>query len=111
MDAELVSAIITWLVPLGFLLGVAGAIAWPYFNAKREDPSMTFDWGYTSWQILFGVVLLIPTIIATLTLNQSEAWASQGWIGVLAAIVAGYGAGRGGREAQKTKASKKYKPL
>jgi hypothetical protein len=103
MDAEVVSAIIAWLVPVAFIVGVIGAIAWPFLNAKRKNPGMKFDWNYTKWQIFFGVVFFIPTIIGTLTLKQSEAWASQGWLGIIAALVAGFGAARGGREAQKTK--------
>ena len=103
MDDVLLGQIIIWLVPLGYLLGVSAAIVWPYVNAKKENPDMVFDWSYATWQIGFGIVGLVPTILAANTLSDFALWAAQGWIGVFLAIIAGFGAARVGREGQKTR--------
>jgi hypothetical protein len=103
MDTVLeLDVILLWLAPVFYLLGVVTAIALPFLNAKREDPSISFDWGYAKWQIIFGLVGLLPTLATAVSINQLEEWAGQGFVGLLLAFGAGFGFGRGGREAQKT---------
>lgn len=99
-------ALLLWLTPLFYIGGVATALFLPYLNAKRENPDIQFDWSYTKWQIIFGAIGLIPTIATTLSVVQVEAWAGQGFVGLLLAFGAGFGFGRGGREAEKTRAKK-----
>lgn len=103
IDPATISAIVAILVPVGYILGVGAAILWPYLNAKKDNPAIEFDWRYATWQIVFGIVGFVPTLLASNTLSQFDAWAGQGWIGIPLAMVAGFGAARAGRETQKTK--------
>jgi hypothetical protein len=107
MDAIDISALALWLAPVFYLAGVATAIGLPYLNAKKENPEISFDLGYVKWQIIFGIVGFLPTLATTISVGQLEAWAGQGIVGLLLAFGAGFGFGRGGREAQKTTKAKK----
>jgi hypothetical protein len=102
MEPEVLQGVLMWLTPVMYLAGLVTAIALPYINAKREDPSIEFDVEYIKWQIIFGLVGFIPAMAAALNVQQMEAWASLGAMGLFVAFAAGFGFGRGGREAQKT---------
>jgi hypothetical protein len=102
MDAELLNGILLWLTPVFYGLGLLTAIVWPYFNAKKENPAISFDWGYAKWQIAAAVVGLLPTLAGAISIGQLEAWAGQGVIGLILAFSGGFAFARGGREVQKT---------
>lgn len=102
MSPEVLDALFLWLTPIFYIGGLVTAVALPYFNAKRENPSISFDWGYVKWQVAFALLGFLPTLAATLNIAQLEVWAGQGIMGWLLAYGAGFGFGRGGREVQKT---------
>lgn len=95
--------ILLWLTPVAYGLGLVTAVAWPYLNAKRENPEIEFDWDYAKWQIIFGLIGLVPAVATAVSVSQIEAWAGQGVLGLILAFSAGFGFARGGREAQKSR--------
>lgn len=103
MDPVVITTIITILVPIAYILGVAAAILVPYLNAKKENPDIVFDWNYVTWQIVSAFVGLIPTILTAEFIKQLDNYAAMGWIGIVLAAGAGFGIARGGREFQKAR--------
>lgn len=85
-----------------YVLGMAIAIFWPYFNSRLKNPGLKFDWRYAVWQVIGGVVVLGTAALAEGKVPDFSEYITSGWYGFLLAGIAGYGAARGGRELQRT---------
>ncbi len=69
-----------WLSFVSLLLGIVARIAIPWFQVRRDDPTVSWSWPYVWPEILgffiviIGLPMLVPDLQSILTLPWQASW-------------------------------------